>query len=166
MLRQCDDFIEQENVLSDLRREGVEVSLPPPPSTASLTSSARSSSSRSPPTPTWRLTRAPTAFKFTASAIDDLSECVRAHAIEIYPEILKVVVKDESGDRRGEEEGEMEMDRWHFWLSSGASPRLATTKHVGGELVVIVPKGAEDEDEDEEGREEFGRKKEVKRSDV
>ncbi|ONK70027.1 uncharacterized protein A4U43_C05F29480 [Asparagus officinalis] len=77
-----------------------------------------------------------------------------------------MVVRDESRDRRGEEDGEMEMDMWRFWLPSGALPRLATAKRVGGELVVIVPKGAEDEDEDEEGREEFGRKKEVKRSDV
>ncbi|ONK76560.1 uncharacterized protein A4U43_C03F29540 [Asparagus officinalis] len=138
--------------------------LPPPPSAASLTSSKVLASSRSPPTPTWRLTRAPTAFK--AAAIYDLDEGVGAHAIEIYPGILKVVVRNESGDRRGEEEEEMEMDRWRFWLPSGASPRLATAKRVGGELVVIVPKGTEDEDEEEEGREEFGRKKEVKRSDV
>ncbi|ONK74327.1 uncharacterized protein A4U43_C03F5100 [Asparagus officinalis] len=91
----------------------------------------------------------PTAFTFTA-ATDDLDAGVRAHAIEIYPGVLKVVIRDGGEDL----EEEMELDRWRFRLPNETRPRLATAEYVDGELIVVVPKGAEDEEEEE--REEFG----------
>jgi len=87
----------------------------------------------------------PTGFKFVA-ATDDLDAGVRAHAIEIYPGVLKVVIRDGGEDL---EEG-LELDRWRFRLPSETRPRLATAEYVDGELIVTVPKGPAADEEWEE----------------
>ncbi|CAL9042846.1 unnamed protein product [Musa banksii] len=77
-------------------------------------------------------------FRFVA-ATDDLWGNVRAHAIEIHPGVMKVVVRDGGGVDL--EEG-LELDRWRFRLPPSTRPALATASYTGGVLVVTVPKGA------------------------
>ncbi|RWW02218.1 hypothetical protein GW17_00034697 [Ensete ventricosum] len=89
-------------------------------------------------------------FRFVA-ATDDLWGNVRAHAIEIYPGVMKVVVRDGGGVDL--EEG-LELDRWRFRLPPSTRPALATASYSGGVLVVTVPKGARP-DEENGGAQEF-----------
>ncbi|URE32673.1 hypothetical protein MUK42_03547 [Musa troglodytarum] len=89
-------------------------------------------------------------FRFVA-ATDDLWGNVRAHAIEIHPGVMKVVVRDGGGVDL--EEG-LELDRWRFRLPPSTRPALATASYTGGVLVVTVPKGARPEEENG-GAQEF-----------
>ncbi|KAL7084212.1 hypothetical protein ACP275_14G211500 [Erythranthe tilingii] len=98
----------------------------------------------------------PDFLRFTA-ATDDISGDVRADAIEIYPGVTKIVIRgngvvDLSGT-------ELELDLWRFRLPATMRPELATAVYEDGELVVTVPKGAADVEEEEvdDGTEESGR---------
>ncbi|XP_008778997.1 17.4 kDa class I heat shock protein-like [Phoenix dactylifera] len=79
----------------------------------------------------------PDGFRFVA-ATDDLWDDVRAHAIEIHPGVMKVVVRD--GHGKEEEEEELDLDRWRFRLPPSSRPALATAAYTDGELVVTIPK--------------------------
>ncbi|KAJ6836513.1 uncharacterized protein M6B38_326505 [Iris pallida] len=105
------------------------------------------------------VSESPTYLRFSSQA-DDLSLLflssaagVRAHAVEIHPGVMKVVVRKNGGGDFGE--GEMELDRWRFRLPKGTRPRLAVAEYVEGELVVTVPKGFDDDDEDRDGNAGF-----------
>ncbi|KMZ75358.1 hypothetical protein ZOSMA_116G00850 [Zostera marina] len=73
-------------------------------------------------------------FVFVVAA-DNFGDDVRAHAIHIHPNIIKVVIRDSvDGD------GDLELDRWRFRLPSCTRPELAVANYVDGELVVRIPK--------------------------
>lgn len=83
----------------------------------------------------------PASLIFTAAA-DGIGGDVRADAVEIYPGVTKVVIRgngvvDVSGT-------ELELDLWRFRLPASMRPEMATAAYEEGELVVTVPKGAED----------------------
>lgn len=66
--------------------------------------------------------------------------------MEIYPGVTKVVIRgngviDVSGT-------ELELDLWRFRLPASMRPELASAAYEDGELVVTVPKGAPEEDDD------------------
>lgn len=83
----------------------------------------------------------PGSLIFTASAAG-IGGDVRADAVEIYPGVTKVVIRgigvvDVSGT-------ELELDLWRFRLPASMRPELASATYEDGELVVTVPKGAEE----------------------
>ncbi|KAL3827970.1 hypothetical protein ACJIZ3_016772 [Penstemon smallii] len=87
----------------------------------------------------------PDFLRFTATT-DDISGGVRADAIEIYPGVTKIVVRgngvvDLSGT-------EFELDLWRFRLPACTRPEVAFATYLDGELVVTVPKGAAELEED------------------
>ncbi|GFZ19705.1 hypothetical protein Acr_28g0004100 [Actinidia rufa] len=91
-------------------------------------------------------------FRFVVNTDDIGGEDIRAHTIEIYPGVTKIVI-------RGTEVldlavGELELDMWRFRLPSSTKPELATAAYSDGELVVTVPKdvsfGGSDVDDGEE----------------
>lgn len=95
-------------------------------------------------------------FRFTVSDTD-VARDVRADTVEIYPGVTKIVV------RSGEEipgavsvfdEFEFELDLWRFRLPSSTRPQLAVARYSDGDLVVTVPKGGADEEEEREIPEE------------
>lgn len=81
----------------------------------------------------------PDGFRFVA-ATDNLWDDVRAHAIEIHPGVMKVVVRDAGGGGGEGVEEELELDRWRFRLPPSTLPALATAAYAVGELVVTIPK--------------------------
>ncbi|XP_010909057.1 uncharacterized protein [Elaeis guineensis] len=81
----------------------------------------------------------PDGFRFVA-ATDDLWDDVRANAIEIYPGVMKVVIRHEDGEV---EEDELDLDRWRFRLPPSSRPALATAAYADGELVVTIPKAVQ-----------------------
>ncbi|KAL3647864.1 hypothetical protein CASFOL_008832 [Castilleja foliolosa] len=88
----------------------------------------------------------PDSLRFTA-ATDEISGEIRADAIEIYPGVTKVFVRgNDIGDFPGTE---FELDLWRFRLPASTQPELASAAYDDGELVVMVPKGAENEDEED-----------------
>ncbi|EYU41476.1 hypothetical protein ABFS82_07G032600 [Erythranthe guttata] len=104
----------------------------------------------------------PEFFRFSAEievdADDDddvaaVGDDMRAHAVEIHPGVVKIVVRNNSqnkikGGGGGGDESKMELlldklevDTWRFRLPSSSRPELATAVFVDGELSVTVPKG-------------------------
>ncbi|XP_031254932.1 uncharacterized protein LOC116112948 [Pistacia vera] len=80
------------------------------------------------------------SFLFTAT-IDDMSlQNVRAHVIEIYPGVMKVVITEMEG--RGDDFllDKYELDLWRFRLPACTRPEMATAKCFARELVITVPK--------------------------
>ncbi|GMH25802.1 hypothetical protein Nepgr_027645 [Nepenthes gracilis] len=80
-------------------------------------------------------------LRFTVSDTD-VSDDVRADAVEICPGVTKIVVR--SNDVLYLSIGELELDLWRFRLPPSTRPELATASYVDGDLVVMVPKGAEE----------------------
>ncbi|KAG6518552.1 hypothetical protein ZIOFF_022031 [Zingiber officinale] len=75
---------------------------------------------------------------------------VQAHAIEIQPGVMKVVVQHGEVDGGGKcdlDEG-LELDRWRLHLSPTTRSALATATYADGELVVIVQKRSKFEVDD------------------
>lgn len=92
-------------------------------------------------------------FRFVASAGDGFDAGVRAHAVQIYPGVMKVVIRESeaaNGDDRGSVDDldveDLELDRWRFRLPPETRPALATAECVDGELIVVVPKGPVSDD--------------------
>lgn len=88
----------------------------------------------------------PDSFRFTVKTktgggVGD----VRAHAVEIHPGVIKIVVRyDQKVCRGGCVElflDKLELDTWRFRLPPSTLPELATAAFVDGKLVVTVPKG-------------------------
>ncbi|KAL7144740.1 hypothetical protein ABFS83_07G032300 [Erythranthe nasuta] len=102
----------------------------------------------------------PEFFRFSAEievdADDDdvaaVGDDVRAHAVEIHPGVVKIVVRNNRRNKikggGGDDESNLELlldklevDTWRFRLPSSSRPELATAVFVDGELCVTVPKG-------------------------
>lgn len=98
------------------------------------------------------------ALRFVAAAVDGFSSSPAgafAHAVEIHPGVTKVVVRGLSSSAHGDAHDDdddgaaaFELDRWRFRLPPCTRPAMATATYVEGELVVTVPKGADDGDGD------------------
>ncbi|GAB4841603.1 hypothetical protein Ancab_022317 [Ancistrocladus abbreviatus] len=92
-------------------------------------------------------------FRFTVSDTD-VSDDVRADTIEIYPGVTKIVLR--SNEVVYLSIDEMELDLWRFRLPASTRPELATASYVDGDLVVTVPKGVEEEEDELEIWSELG----------
>lgn len=90
----------------------------------------------------------PDFFKFVAVVGDLGSDCVTAHALEIIPGVIKIVVRDDDEETEGVElfMDKLEMDAWRFRFPSSTQPEMVAAEYVDGELIVTVPKGWELED--------------------
>lgn len=85
-------------------------------------------------------------LKFVVSTYD-VGQDVRAHTLEIYPGVSKIVIRP--NDRVGESfVDELELDLWRFRLPGSTRPELATATYNDGELVITVPKGSSREEDD------------------
>ena len=76
-------------------------------------------------------------FRFVA-VTDDIGD-LRAHTVEIYPGVTKIVIR--GSDVVELTMDELELDMWRFRLPATTRPELASAVYVDGELVVTVPKG-------------------------
>lgn len=85
-------------------------------------------------------------FRFVAET-DNVGE-VRAHAIEIYPGVVKIVIRP-IGYLELLSLDDLELDMWRFRLPESTRPELASAVLADGELIVTVPKGGEVEDGNE-----------------
>ncbi|GMH27955.1 hypothetical protein Nepgr_029798 [Nepenthes gracilis] len=95
-------------------------------------------------------------LRFTVSDTD-VCDDVCADTIEIYPGVTKIVVR--SNDVLHLSIDELGLDLCRFRLPASTRPELATASYVDGDLVVIVPKGADGEGGDEgEGEQECNMK--------
>ncbi|KAL3517591.1 hypothetical protein ACH5RR_020180 [Cinchona calisaya] len=86
-------------------------------------------------------------------ATDDVGDDVRAHTLEIYPGVTKILIR-ENDVAGGSLVDDLELDLWRFRLPASTRPELATAAYVDGELVVTVPKadgGIEVADETQSG---------------
>ncbi|XP_042425353.1 uncharacterized protein LOC122012773 [Zingiber officinale] len=88
----------------------------------------------------------PLGFRFVADAAGLDGHGVRVHAVRIHPGVMKVVVRNGAAAAWDD----LELDRWRFRLPPSASPALATAECHNGELVVIIPKGEETEEPNDE----------------
>ncbi|KAF6142248.1 hypothetical protein GIB67_012097 [Kingdonia uniflora] len=95
----------------------------------------------------------PDCFRFVVIT-DDVGDDVRAHIIEIYPGVTKIVIKG-SNVLEFAFDG-VELDLWRFRLPSSTRPELASAVYVEGELVITVPKGRLEDEEDEHLRGRVG----------
>ncbi|CAK9151093.1 unnamed protein product [Ilex paraguariensis] len=87
----------------------------------------------------------PDSIRFSVTA-DDVGDDVRAHTIEIYPGVTKIVIR---GDNVLElSMDELELDLWRFRLPASSQPEMASAAYIDGELIVTVPKDGNLEDED------------------
>lgn len=74
---------------------------------------------------------------------DDIGDNIRAHIVEIYPGVTKIVIR---GDNIFDSSlSGLELDLWRFRLPATTVPELASASFNDGELVVMVPKGANDD---------------------
>ncbi|CAL5433003.1 unnamed protein product [Camellia sinensis] len=92
-------------------------------------------------------------FQFVVNT-DQIADEIRAHTIEIYPGVTKVVIRGTNANVLDFSVDELELDMWRFRLPASTLPEQATAAYSGRELVVTVPKNAnfdDDEEEEEEG---------------
>ncbi|PIN03846.1 hypothetical protein CDL12_23625 [Handroanthus impetiginosus] len=88
----------------------------------------------------------PDFLRFVAE-IEVVAGGVRAHAVEIHPGVIKIVVRNDQKPRRGGGGGgelfldKLEVDKWRFRLPASTQPELATAAVKNGKLIVTVPKG-------------------------
>ncbi|XP_022956078.1 uncharacterized protein LOC111457880 [Cucurbita moschata] len=88
----------------------------------------------------------PDCFRFIAETDGDISDGVRAHAVEIHPGVIKIVVRETASLEMTMDE--LELDMWRFRLPETTRPELASAAFVDGELIVTVPKGNEENSDD------------------
>ncbi|GLT60327.1 hypothetical protein SLA2020_330980 [Shorea laevis] len=81
----------------------------------------------------------PDCFKFVVET-DSISD-VKAHTVEIYPGVTKIVVRPGSHVDFTLLD-DLELDMWRFRLPESTRPELASAVYEDGELIVTVPKGA------------------------
>ncbi|XP_034911481.1 uncharacterized protein [Populus alba] len=87
----------------------------------------------------------PDCFRFVAETDNNIGE-VRAHTVEIYPGVTKIVIRP-NGYLELSPLDDLELDMWRFRLPETTRPELARAVLADGELIVTVPKGEEVEDE-------------------
>ncbi|XP_050220102.1 uncharacterized protein LOC126670423 [Mercurialis annua] len=83
----------------------------------------------------------PDCFRFVAET-DGIGE-VRAHTIEIHPGVTKIVIRP-NGYLELSSLDDLELDVWRFRLPESTRPELASAVLTDGELIVTVPKGDEE----------------------
>lgn len=93
------------------------------------------------------------SFLFTATTDDMSLQNVRAHVIEIYPGVMKVVIREMEGGGDDFLLDEYELDLWRFRLPASSRPEMATAKCFAGELVITVPKSMNLNDNEEQVQE-------------
>ncbi|XP_004242529.1 uncharacterized protein [Solanum lycopersicum] len=74
---------------------------------------------------------------------DDVGDNIRAHIVEIYPGVTKIVIRADNVF-----DSSLDLDLWRFRLPATTLPELASARFSDGELVVTVPKGEEEDDGD------------------
>lgn len=74
---------------------------------------------------------------------DDVGDNFTAHIIDIYPGVTKIVIRGD--DVFDSSLSGLELDLWRFRLPAATVPELASVSFSDGELVVTVPKGADDD---------------------
>ncbi|PSS14608.1 Class I heat shock protein [Actinidia chinensis var. chinensis] len=79
-------------------------------------------------------------FRFVVDTDDGIGGDVRAHTVEIYPGVTKIVVR--GNDVVDLSVDELELDLWRFRLPEATVPERASAVYSEGELVVTVPKDA------------------------
>lgn len=82
----------------------------------------------------------PDCFRFVAET--DRINDVRAHAVEIHPGVIKIVIRSGSHVDFTFPISDLELDMWRFRLPESTRPELASAVYEDGELIVTVPKGA------------------------
>jgi hypothetical protein len=87
----------------------------------------------------------PDCFRFVAETDNNIGE-VRAHTVEIYPGVTKIVIRP-NGYLEISPLDDLELDMWRFRLPETTRPELASAVLADGELIVTVPKGEEVEEE-------------------
>lgn len=82
------------------------------------------------------------SFCFTVAVSPNDDNMVRAHTIEIYPGVTKIVIKRTDGGDLSSAVNEVgdHFDKWRFRLPASTRPELASATCTGQELVVTVPK--------------------------
>ncbi|KAK4755797.1 hypothetical protein SAY87_009554 [Trapa incisa] len=90
----------------------------------------------------------PGFFRFVAET-DGIGSDVCALTVEIHPGVTKVVVRP-NGSLELLPLDQLELDMWRFRLPQSTRPELASAVCVDGELIVTVPKGEEDDEEEVE----------------
>ncbi|XP_010525199.1 PREDICTED: uncharacterized protein LOC104803032 [Tarenaya hassleriana] len=103
----------------------------------------------------------PDCFKFSAETDGfpvGVGGGVMAHMVEIHPGVMKIVVRaNGSLSCLGSSLlDELELDVWRFRLPETTRPELVTVACEDGELIVTVPKTAENSPEEEEDDGDFG----------
>ncbi|XAR61191.1 hypothetical protein NMG60_11034824 [Bertholletia excelsa] len=76
-------------------------------------------------------------FRFIIDT-DEIGDDIRAHTIEIFPGVTKIVIRET--DVLDLSMDELELDMWRFRLPPSTRPELASAEYSDGELVVTVPK--------------------------
>ncbi|KAF9673724.1 hypothetical protein SADUNF_Sadunf10G0053900 [Salix dunnii] len=87
----------------------------------------------------------PDCFRFVAETDNNIGE-VRAHTVEIYPGVTKIVIRP-NGYLELSPLDDLELDMWRFRLPETTRPELASAVLADGELIVTVPKVEEVEEE-------------------
>ncbi|KAJ8543156.1 hypothetical protein K7X08_005679 [Anisodus acutangulus] len=82
------------------------------------------------------------SFRFIIPT-DDAGDNIRAHTVEIYPGVTKIVIR--ADNVLDSSLGEFELDLWRFRLPPSTLPELATADFADGEMVVTVPKDPHEE---------------------
>lgn len=91
----------------------------------------------------------PDCFRFIAETDGNIGDGIRAHAVEIHPGVIKIVVRESESLEMALDE--LELDMWRFRLPETTRPELASAAFVDGELIVTVPKGNEEENSEDGG---------------
>jgi len=89
-------------------------------------------------------------FRFTVSDTDVGSDA-RADPVQICPGVTKIVVR--SGSVPDVSMTELQLELWRFRLPESTRPELTTASCEEGDLVIVVPKGEEEEKGRENARE-------------
>ncbi|XP_019162184.1 PREDICTED: uncharacterized protein LOC109158737 [Ipomoea nil] len=93
-------------------------------------------------------------FRFIVPTDDVSGDNIRAHTIQIYPGVTKIVIR---GDGLVDSPlTELELDLWRFRLPASTLPGMASAAFSDGELVVTVPKGPHEEDGEGEDAGDIG----------
>ncbi|KAM7475453.1 hypothetical protein LguiB_022696 [Lonicera macranthoides] len=77
------------------------------------------------------------SLRFTVPT-DEIGDEIRAHTVEIYPGVTKIVIRGNNVFDLSIHE--LDLDVWRFRLPEFTSPELASAIYGDGELVVTVPK--------------------------
>lgn len=96
-------------------------------------------------------------FRFTVKTTQSATHAgFRAHIVEIYPGVIKIVVQriDHQGaggdhvsvDDDDGDDDQLNLDLWRFRLPAWTRPEMASATCNGQELVVTVPKDLNSED--------------------